>query len=344
MSLSRAVPARPRPPFPARRSAGRASSGRRSVRPLSSASGCSSCSTRRRSQTAWKPPAGTRRTAKSGAGRAPRSRSSGCCSRGWRCRASGSSPSTPTPACCAASRPRSIRGRSRCSSGTIPCGACTRFALPTRPSTSSSAIERGGFAETLARMPGLALPGYDGRGVTIALLDTGVDRTHPFLRGSVLRGIDVVEPHGGRVAGRQPRRARTTRAARHPDGGHRRRDDGFGDGRWCRLGGFGVARFALQAGSPTYAAATASTRAPTSSSPGSSARSTRTTTATRTMQFASRLLGVAAPFAAFADDAAARAVAGALRLQTLVIAPAGNDGAAGPGYGSIAGPSGAPQP
>ena len=52
------------------------------------------------------------------------------------------------------------------------------------------------------------------------------------------------------------------------------------------------------------------------------------------------LVGVAEPFAAFEDSPSARAVAGALRLDTLVVAPAGNDGVAGPGYGSIAGPGG----
>src|SRR5262249_24499342 len=36
----------------------------------------------------------------------------------------------------------------------------------------------------------------------------------------------------------------------------------------------------------------------------------------------------------------AQAVQGALTLDTLVVAPAGNDGAAGPLYGSIAGPAG----
>src|SRR5213078_322955 len=54
------------------------------------------------------------------------------------------------------------------------------------------------------------------------------------------------------------------------------------------------------------------------------------------------LVGVAAPFAAFTDSPEARAVAGALDLDTLVVAPAGNDGPAGPGYGSIASPGGAP--
>ena len=43
------------------------------------------------------------------------------------------------------------------------------------------------------------------------------------------------------------------------------------------------------------------------------------------------LVGVAEPFAAFEDSPSARAVAGALRLDTLVVAPAGNDGLAGPG-------------
>src|SRR5581483_7880680 len=53
-------------------------------------------------------------------------------------------------------------------------------------------------------------------------------------------------------------------------------------------------------------------------------------------------LGVAEPFAAFADAPEAQAVAGATALDTLVVAPAGNDGPAGPSFGSIAGPGGAP--
>src|SRR5205823_14668567 len=54
------------------------------------------------------------------------------------------------------------------------------------------------------------------------------------------------------------------------------------------------------------------------------------------------LVGVAEPFAGFADSPLALAVAGAMRLDTLVVTPAGNDGPVGPGYGSIAAPGGAP--
>jgi hypothetical protein len=54
------------------------------------------------------------------------------------------------------------------------------------------------------------------------------------------------------------------------------------------------------------------------------------------------LVGVAEPYGAFADGPEAQAVQGALDLNTLVVAPAGNDGLAGPTFGSIAGPAGAP--
>ena len=54
------------------------------------------------------------------------------------------------------------------------------------------------------------------------------------------------------------------------------------------------------------------------------------------------LVGVAEPFAAFTDSPRRARSQGALQLDTLVVAPAGNDGPAGPAFGSISGPGGAP--
>src|SRR3954468_1603679 len=58
------------------------------------------------------------------------------------------------------------------------------------------------------------------------------------------------------------------------------------------------------------------------------------------MRCGSRPSGVAEPYAAFTEGPEAWAVQGALDLNTLVVAPAGNDGGAGPSFGSIAGPAG----
>ena len=54
------------------------------------------------------------------------------------------------------------------------------------------------------------------------------------------------------------------------------------------------------------------------------------------------LIGVTEPYGAFTDDPEALAVQGALDLNTVVVVPAGNDGAAGPAFGSIAGPGASP--
>ncbi len=53
------------------------------------------------------------------------------------------------------------------------------------------------------------------------------------------------------------------------------------------------------------------------------------------------VVGLAEPYISFADAPESRAVDGALNLDTLVVAPAGNDLPAGPAFGSISGPGGA---
>src|SRR5689334_16201974 len=189
--------------------------------------------------------------------------------------------------------------------------------------------------------PQIALSDRDGRGVSIALLDTGVDRAHPFLRGRVTTGIDVV--------GGEP----DASAAPQPDAPAQLEEHG------TELAGLLVG-----SGGPGALAGVApgATLTPIRIAGWQRDASARWAVYARTDQVlagieravdpngdgdahdAARiaLVGVAEPFAGFADGPLARAAAGAMRLDTLVVAPAGNDGPVGPGYGSIAGPGGAP--
>src|ERR671935_380496 len=192
-----------------------------------------------------------------------------------------------------------------------------------------------------AERPGILLPGYDGRGVTIALLDTGVDRAHPYLRGRVADGINTLPDRDfGVLAGARP--GDPTRLERH---------------------GTELAGLLVGAGGPAGLAGVA---------PGASVLPIRIAgwqpdltggwaVYSRTDQLiagleravdpnqdgdahdAARvaLVGVAAPYAPFADAPETRAVEGATRLDTLVVAPVGNDGPAGAGYGSVSSPGGA---
>ena len=189
--------------------------------------------------------------------------------------------------------------------------------------------------------PGVGLPGLDGRGISIALLDTGVDLSQPYLGGRVEPGIDIVGGSGDASAQRDPQ-ARS-RLERHgtelagilvgsggPDGVH-----GVAPGATVlpiRVAGWqptGNGRDAVYARSDQLIAGLE--RAVDPNGDGDTHDAVRIA-----------LIGEAEPFASFADSPEAQAVAGALALDVLVVAPAGNDGAAGPLFGSIAGPAGSP--
>jgi hypothetical protein len=204
-------------------------------------------------------------------------------------------------------------------------------------SLSSQLLTSSEFGER----PNIYLSDKDGRGVTIALLDTGVDRAQPFLRGRVTGGIDIVGGDAGALAAPQPdepvelERHGTELAGLLVGSGGPGALAGVAPGATLlpiRVAGWqrdATANWAVYGRTDQVLAGLE--RAVDPNGDGDAHDAARVA-----------LVGVAEPFAGFADSPGALAAEGATSLDTLVVAPAGNDGPAGPGYGSVAGPGGAP--
>jgi hypothetical protein len=207
---------------------------------------------------------------------------------------------------------------------------------------SSELLAKDELARGAAHRPEILLPGYDGLGVTIALLDTGVDRAQPFLRGRVQDGINILSDGDFKaLAATKPDDA--TRLERH---------------------GTEMAGLLVGAGGPSglSGVATGASVLPIRVAGWQRDASGGWAIYSRTDQLiagleravdpnedgdahdAARiaLVPLAAPYAAFADAPDAQAVQGALDLDTLVVAAAGNDGPAGPAFGSLSSPGAAP--
>lgn len=211
------------------------------------------------------------------------------------------------------------------------------------PASLSTGALRSLLAAGSGHRPVLSLPGYDGRGVTIALLDTGVDRAQPFLRGRVVQGIDIVGGNAEALAAPKP--DDQTQLERH---GTETAGLLVGAG-----GPYGLAGVAT--GASVLPIRVAGWQEDASGGWSVYARSDQVVAGLESAvdpngdddaHDAARvaLIALSEPYAAFADDPVARAAGGALRLDTLVVVPAGNDGLAGPAYGFVSGPGGGPGP
>jgi len=172
----------------------------------------------------------------------------------------------------------------------------------------------------------ITLPAATGRGVTIALLDTGVR-----VRGHVQPGIDVVNGNDDAHAVADPQ--------------DRSRVEGHG----TELAGI-LAAVAPEA--EVFPIRVAGWQPTVGGEDAVYARSDQLIEGLELAvdpnqdgdaHDAARvaLIGVEEPYASFADAPEATAVQGALDLGTVVVAPAGNEGPAGPAFGSVAGPAGA---
>lgn len=205
---------------------------------------------------------------------------------------------------------------------------------------TSQALARPEFRPGGGHRADASLPGFDGSGLRIALLDSGVDLDHPFLGGRVLPGLDLVS--GDRRAAAEAKPDEPTRLETH---GTRMAGILVGAGGPAGLRGvapgarvlpiriLGWERsaggsFALLGRGDALLAGLERAVDPNGDGAVEDA-------------VAVALAAVVEPYASFPDSPEARAVAGATRLGTLVVAPTGNDGRAGRGFGTVGAPGGA---
>ena len=277
---------------------------------------------------------GTRPRTTSGAGRR---RPSPCSSRCSRCSPRAGSafgPTSATPACSTASRRSSTRVRSPCSGRR----ARGRGRLPGARRLSGDRLGAGARARAAARAPACTLPGLR--------RPRADDRAARHRRRP-----QAALPRRPRRPGARPRRRRRRRPTRR----RTRRSRPTVERHGTQMAGLLVG-----SGGPggLQGVAPGATVFPIRVAGWQPDAEGRSVVYARTDQLiagldravdpdgdgdahdAARvaLVGVAEPFASFADSPESQAVAGALALDTLVVAPAGNDGAAGPLYGSLAGP------
>ena len=214
-----------------------------------------------------------------------------------------------------------------------------RVAYPATISTR--VLSRTDYGPLSGHRPEIGMSGVDGRGVTIALLDTGVDAAVPYLRGRVQKGIDLVGGSADALAAVKP--DDSTQIERH---GTQMAGLLVGAGGPAGLAGVAtgasvlpirvagwqpdsLGHYAIYARSDQIIAGLE--RAVDPNDDGDAHDAARIA-----------LVALAEPFAAFSDGPEARAAAGALALDTLVVAPAGNDGLAAAGYGDVSAPGGTP--
>jgi hypothetical protein len=212
-----------------------------------------------------------------------------------------------------------------------------RAAYPAASAVPLSALSQGS-ASTAADV---SLRGFSGHGVVVALLDTGVDVAQPYLQQKLLPGIDVLDPTSGAVAQRNPLAPGSFEA-------HATELAGLVAGSGGPRGLHGVAPGAsilpirVAGWQPDVTGGVAIYGRTDQLLAGIEAAVDPDANGDAHDAARIALVGVVEPDAAFADGPLALACAGAQALDTLVVAPVGNDGPAGPSFGTVSGPGGAP--